>query len=647
MRALSASVTPIPPLTVIAVASTPRMVLVLRSSRLMYVPKVPPSPETVRMTRSWMLPQQLAESVAPVRNVRSRTVKVSIAMFGWNVAAPMTTESVAVGTNDGDQLLAIAQSFRWDPDPEPPTQLRSAGGGGPTSPGVPEKVAVPADVEYVATTITAPVSSTVARPVVSIVTRAVFVVAQRAGPGMMAAAASRMVAAKRIVSPTRAVATSGVMVMTNDPSDAVIGTVPASGVSVMLAVGFTPARMVSTLVPRCVSVEPSKARTVNRRDAPAGMEMDPVATPATTGKLKTIVGMMSGAETSTTSVVAVSSPMGTTMTRRPTGRPSGPISRGAVTPRSQASPVPSANAAAQPARRRRRREADLSTASSSSWREDHGVTVTTAVTPRALSNSGVNVMLPPPPPGGPPHQTVSAEGVHVPVAPPTGIASVQENVPAFRVPTAGLRALHVLATPTGGVSVTSNESTPGVLASRMFTLAVIDAPTAALAVAGTTVNRSSDVPAVTVIVLVAALPSDVAVIVTVPASRPVTTPPVVAHAVGGLPVAKPTTAPPTTAPSASFTVGTMVTLDPARTVALGGASVIATLPTTAVTGTDPIPGTSVNETVGFVPETTVIVVDPEKRTMPALSNACAVMTRPLPTGTVSVPLALPATIGRL
>ena len=208
-----------------------------------------------------------------------------------------------------------------------------------------------------------PVSTTVASPAVSITTLAVFVLAHRAGPGRIDPTASRITAANRSVSPTLGLAVAGVTVITSEPSVAVIGIVPASGASVMLAVGFTPATIVSTLVPRCVSVAPSKARTVNNRPEPAGTAIDPDATPAITGMLKTIVGVMSVAETSTTSDVAVKSPTGTTTTIRPIARPSGPTSRGPVALRSQAVPTPSTSAAVTVAASRRRREARLCTGS--------------------------------------------------------------------------------------------------------------------------------------------------------------------------------------------------------------------------------------------------------------------------------------------
>ena len=134
-------------------------------------------------------------------------------------------------------------------------------------------------------------------------------------------------------------------------------------------------------------------------------------------------------------------------------------------------------------------------------------------------------------------------GVHVPVATPGGRTSAQLKVPALRVPLDGARAVQLRTGPEGGVSVTAIESMPGTLTSRAVIVAPIEAPAAAMAVAGANVKKSSDVPAVTVIVAAAAAPSEVAVIVAVPASRPVTMPPVAPQATGGEFVAKITTAP--------------------------------------------------------------------------------------------------------
>ena len=165
----------------------------------------------------------------------------------------------------------------------------------------------------------------------------------------------------------------------------------------------------------------------------------------------------------------------------------------------------------------------------------------------------MKAVLPPPLPAGPPQWIVSPVGVHVPVATPGGSISAQLKMPALRVPLAGARAVQVRTGPEGGVSVTKIESIPGVLTSRAVIVALIDAPAAALAVAGASVRKSSSVPAVTVIVAAAAAPSEVAVTVAVPALSPVMTPLEAPQATGGAAVANVTTAPDTTAPKASRT----------------------------------------------------------------------------------------------
>ena len=167
----------------------------------------------------------------------------------------------------------------------------------------------------------------------------------------------------------------------------------------------------------------------------------------------------------------------------------------------------------------------------------------------------MNVVLPPPPPAGPPQKITSCDGAHAPSAAPTGNDALQRKTPLARVPLNGAVALHEMGDDEAAVIWIETESTPGVLTSRTLMLDVSVAPDPAVAVAGAMVIRSSDVPAVTVIVATAELPSDVAEIVAVPASSPVTTPPEAAHAIGGAVVAITTTAPETTAPSASRTVG--------------------------------------------------------------------------------------------
>ncbi len=118
--------------------------------------------------------------------------------------------------------------------------------------------------------------------------------------------ASTILALSAAVPPIAKVSAAGATVTTNEPRVALMGALPARGVSTSEIVGFVPDRIVAVVDPRCVSTPPaSNACIVMVRFEPAGSVIVPDATPLAMGILNTSSVVMSGAVTSTTRLATV------------------------------------------------------------------------------------------------------------------------------------------------------------------------------------------------------------------------------------------------------------------------------------------------------------------------------------------------------
>src|SRR2546430_15885497 len=133
--------------------------------------------------------------------------------------------------------------------------------------------------------------------------------------------------------------------------------------------------------------------------------------------------------------------------------------------------------------------------------------------------------------------------------------------------------------------------------------------------------------------------------VVVPAPTPVTTPSVPTEAMPGSLVAHLGVG----VPVAPVIVAVKVVVAPIAIVIVDGATATVMLPTVALTGTSPVKGVSVSETVVLFPACTFTVAVPSCVSAGGVlaSKARTVMTRLVPTGIVIAPLATPLLIPRL